>query len=232
MATFVVVEDSLRNAARETSSDGGKMLDDFAREINVSLKVLLSLLQGRAPQEGGEHRGSNLPTVQSDGSQSLMESSSAVVKASGSSAVDSTENSSVISDDRGPSRNGDSSRHSQLSSHKINRLHRIACILYGYRHKVSLLRQQVDSEPSLELHRSLSWRSMLHFTWDSKKRVCCVSALGVAMPCECAHSDGMRPFLSVSQSERALSSVLQMVESGSNVLLTGNTVRGLLFLHH
>lgn len=222
LTTLVVLENSLRKASQEATSNKEKWpLDDLAKDINASLKVLSNLLQGRSLEKEGDICDPNLPTVQSEGS---MESSSVAAKDSASNAIGSTENSSVTSDDRGPSRNRDL-EYRQISSHKISRLHRIAFTLYSYKRKINQLRQLVESEPSLDLHGYPKWETMLHFTWDAKNKACLVSALGVSLPGECGYSDVMKPFLSVSQSEKALCSLLQAVQSGSNVLLTGYTVR-------
>ena len=215
LTTLIVLEDSLLKASQDTTDK--RTLDDLSKDLNASLKALSTLLQGRSLEEEGEGRNSNL---QSEESRSHVESS---VKASASSAVDSTESSSMMSDDRGPSRNRDTDNQ-QISSDKLSRLHRIAFVLYGYKHKVNQLRLLVDSEPITMLHKSLNWKSTLHFTWDAKNRTCVASALGVSLPCECGYSDGMRAFLSVAQSEAALCSILQAVESGYNILLTGHTV--------
>lgn len=222
LATLIVLEDYFHKASQKAASNEEKWpLDDLAKDINASLKVLSNLLQGRSLEEEGENRDSNLPTVQSEGS---MESSSVAAKASASSAIESSENSSVTSDDRGPSRNKDS-EYQQISSHKISRLHRIAFTLYSYKRKINQLRQLVESEPSVDLRGYLNWETMLHFAWDAKNKACLVSALGVSIPSECGYSDVMKPFLNVSQSEKALCSILQAVQSGSNVLLIGHTVR-------
>lgn len=204
LTTLIVLEESLLKASHDATDK--LSLDDLSRDINVSLKAVSNFLQGRSLEEREEGRNSNL---QSEEGRSYMESS---VKAR--SAVDSAESSSVITDDRGPSRAG----YQQVSSHKLSRLHKIAFVLYGYKHKINQLRQHVESE------KTLNRKSTLHFTWDAKNRICVVSALGVSLTCEYGYSDGLSTFLSVRQSEAALCSVLQAVESGYNVLLTGHTV--------
>lgn len=223
LTTLVVLEDALRNASQETASSDGKCpLDYLAKEINASLKVLSSLLQGRALEEEGENRDSNLSMVQSDGSQSFV-GSSTVKPASVGSVLGGTENSSVTGDDRGPSRARDT-RYQEVSSHQLSRLQRIAFALHSYKHKINQLRQLVESEPSTDLHRSLNWETMLHIRWSAKKKACVVSALGVSLVSECSYSDVAKPFLSVSQSEKTVCCVLQAVQAGSIVLLTGRTV--------
>lgn len=220
LTTLVVLEDALRKASQETSSN--KALDDLAKEINTALKVITNLLQGRNLEEDGKNRDSKLSMVPSEGSQSFVGSSIAM-KTSVASALGGTESSSEIGDDRGPSRGRDTG-YQEVSSHQLSRLWRIGFALYSYKQKINQLRQLLESEPSVDLHRSLTWMTMLHFRWSAKKKACLVSAVGASLVNECGYSDVTRPFLSVAQSEKTVCSILQTVQAGSNVLLVGHTV--------
>lgn len=222
----MLLESLLHKASQETFATKSKWpLDDLSKEIRGSLKGLLHLLQGRVLGEGAsedDKLASNLPTVESEGSQSYIDSSVAV-KASASCVHGSQ--SSMVTEENELNNNDRHLKHQQVSTHQMNRLKRIAFTLFSYKLKINKLRLVVESQPDLELLKSPSWELMIHFEWSVEKQAGFVSTLDASLVNECNYSEAARPFLSVPQSEKALYSMLQAVKCGDNVLLTGNTVR-------
>lgn len=219
----MVLEASLRKASQEASKSNNKWpLDDLSKELHLSLTVLSQLLQGKSLDEGNGAFDPNLPPVPSEGSQSHVDSSVAV-KASTSVAME-TESSSEESSLRGPSRNRDTQSH-PIGPHQLTMLRRVVFALCTYKRKIQQLRQLMETSPDLDLHKSLYWNSMLHFEWSADRKACLVSATDSSLMNECGYSDVASPFLAVPQSEKALHSILQAVQSHTNVLLTGYTVR-------
>ena len=226
LTTLVILESVLLKASQEASASGEKRpLDDMYKEIRTSLKILSHLMQGRAPDEGqqnGDIFGSNMATKQGKESQSNID---AVASVDGGESSPSD----IFSVDResSPTRSERSRQHrggGNSSPHRVRRLQRLAFVLYGYKHKISQLCQWVESQPSQALTHSPIWETMLHFKWSSEKKASVVSALGASLVNKCGYSDILRPHLNVPQSEKGLHTILQAVEGGASVLLTGGTV--------
>lgn len=226
LATIIMLESSLSKASQEMASGNSKWpLDDLAREIHSSLKVLSVLLQGGRLDMGvAEEKklGSSAPS-DSAGGESSNHLKESTAHARGLDGSDSSNSSVVSNSHTGFSQKGDPKLR-QLSPHQITRLQRIAFILYGYKQKVNRLRQLIESLPNLDLLKSPSWDSMLHFEWSAKEQTCLLSAVGVATVNECNFSEGVRPFLCLPEGEKSLQSMLQAVDCGINPLLIGCTV--------
>ena len=227
LTTTVLLEFLLLKAVQDvTTSKGRTALDDLAKEVNASFKVILNLLQGRTVSGGiGDEKvnPASLPTIQSEESQMYMDSTVAV-RASASNVIsgtDATRSSSELSDD------GQDHRRSPLipSTHRTSRLRKIAFVLYSYKQKIHRLHQLVASTPAStdSLLKSPCWNSMLHFEWLTGKKECVISALDVSVVKDSSYSETI-PFLYGSVVEKKLHMILQTIECGSNVLLTGTTV--------
>lgn len=227
LTTLVVLESVLLKASQETSASGEKQpLDALYREVRTSLKVLSHLLQGRNLDEGqnGDIFGSNsTTTIQGKESQSNIEAVASVDGAESSP-------SDIFSEDResSPTRSERSKQHhrSNVSPHQVRRFQRLAFVLYSYKQKINQLRQLVESQPSQALPppHSAIWETMLHIEWSSEEKASVVSALGASFVNKCGYSDILRPHLNVPQSEKALHTILQAMDSGTGILLTGGTV--------
>ena len=194
----------MRKACQEAISagKGTQPLEELSREIHTALKVLFQMLQGKA----------------------VVSQAEGVSEVEGSQHSSSHVHTAEVSETSVVSRTS-CGKHERVESLLTGRLKKIVFLLYGYRLKVSRFRAILESEPGLDIVKSPVYQTMLHFEWSADKQVCLVSALGVSLPNEYCYSDCSRPFVAVAQSDRALHSILQAVECGSNVLLLGHVVR-------
>ncbi len=213
------------------ANKGRLALDELSKEINASLKILLNLLQGRTHSGGvgGDKMDPTcLPAIQSEESQMYMDSSVAV-KASASNIINGTDasgSSSELSDDQRSESHGYSTKPHLPSAHRVNRLQKIAYVLYGYKQKIHKLHQIAESGPGHleDLLQGTAWNSMLHFEWLAGKKECVISALDVSVVRDCSFSESVQPFLCGADVEKNLHMILQMIDCGNNILLTGSTV--------
>lgn len=101
----------------------------------------------------------------------------------------------------------------------------MAFLLYSYKLRLNRLRLLLESDPALDLLGAPTWQRMPRVEWSAEKQACLVASVRASIRNESCHCESVRPFVSVPESEAAQSAILQAMEHGDNVLLTGQVVR-------
>ena len=218
LASNIILELALSKAVQEATAKGSKWpLDDLAREVHISLKALS---QGKIKEER-----INSDTARSNNEEKQFRAESSVAFAPNGGIEPSSEQ--LVNEQ-------ESSQSKDLKSHVLSmvqamRMQRIVTTIYGYKRKISELRQLMDASPGLDLITSFNWQSMLRVEWSSKKKACLVTSLDTSLSNGYSYSETSRPLLLVSQSEKTLCSLLQAVKCGTNTLMVGSTVCSLCY---